>query len=135
MRGSDRTSEFMAMFAALWFGTSNAVREIVDEQTIYRRERQTGLKIPSYIFSKLTLLGFVALVQCISVVVILLAVNRALGYGEIGNLDPILVLLEPHVVADANLRQDDADFGGHVLSHAADAIEQIAAAFRIGQTQ
>lgn len=68
---------FMAMFAALWFGCSNAVREIVDEQTIYRRERQTGLKIPSYILSKLAVLSFVALVQCVSVVVILLG-GRAL---------------------------------------------------------
>ena len=63
---------FMAMFASLWFGCSNAVREIVDEQTIYRRERQTGLKIPSYIFSKLFVLSFVALAQCFSVLVILL---------------------------------------------------------------
>jgi ABC-type multidrug transport system ATPase subunit/pSer/pThr/pTyr-binding forkhead associated (FHA) protein len=69
---------FMAIFAALWFGCSNAVREIVDEQTVYRRERQTGLKIPSYVLSKLAVLSFVALVQCVSVVVILLAVNRAL---------------------------------------------------------
>lgn len=69
---------FMAMFSALWFGCSNAVREIVDEQSIYRRERQTGLKIPSYVFSKLALLSFVALVQCVSVIVILLLVNHAL---------------------------------------------------------
>jgi len=72
---------FMAMFAALWFGCSNAVREIVDEQTIYRRERQTGLKIPSYVFSKLTVLAFVALAQCVSVVVILLFVGHALVLG------------------------------------------------------
>jgi ABC-type multidrug transport system ATPase subunit len=70
---------FMAMFAALWFGCSNAVREIVDEQTVYRRERQTGLKIPSYILSKLAVLSFVALAQCVSVVVILLAIHRALA--------------------------------------------------------
>jgi ABC-type multidrug transport system ATPase subunit/pSer/pThr/pTyr-binding forkhead associated (FHA) protein len=70
---------FMAVFAALWFGCSNAVREIVDEQTVYRRERQTGLKIPSYILSKLAVLSFVALAQCVSVVVILLAVHQALA--------------------------------------------------------
>jgi ABC-type transport system involved in multi-copper enzyme maturation permease subunit len=69
----------MAIFAALWFGCSNAVREIVDEQAVYRHERQTGLKIPSYILSKLAVLSFVALAQCVSVVVILLAVNRALA--------------------------------------------------------
>ncbi len=69
---------FMMMFAALWFGCSNAVREIVDEQTIYRRERQTGLKIPSYILSKLTVLSFVAFVQCFSVVFICLIIKPAL---------------------------------------------------------
>jgi len=69
---------FMAIFSSLWFGCSNAVREIVDEQTIYRRERQTGLKIPSYILSKLAVLSFVALVQCFSVVIICLVVNHAL---------------------------------------------------------
>jgi ABC-type multidrug transport system ATPase subunit/pSer/pThr/pTyr-binding forkhead associated (FHA) protein len=72
---------FMAMFASLWFGCSNAVREIVDEQTIYRRERQTGLKIPSYIFSKLAVLSFVALAQCVCMVFILLVVNHALALG------------------------------------------------------
>jgi len=70
---------FTAVFAALWFGCSNAVREIVDEQTVYRRERQTGLKIPSYILSKLAVLSFVALAQCTSMVIILLAVHRALA--------------------------------------------------------
>jgi hypothetical protein len=70
---------FMAMFSALWFGCSNAVREIVDEQTIYRRERQTGLKIPSYILSKLAVLSFVAFVQCFSVVLICLFINHALS--------------------------------------------------------
>lgn len=76
---------FMAMFAALWFGCSNSVREIVDEQTIYRRERQTGLKIPSYVFSKLFVLSFIALVQCASVVVILFGVRHALvlDFGEL----------------------------------------------------
>ncbi len=41
---------FMMMFAALWFGCANAVREIADEQSIYRRERQTGLTIPPICF-------------------------------------------------------------------------------------
>jgi ABC-type multidrug transport system ATPase subunit/pSer/pThr/pTyr-binding forkhead associated (FHA) protein len=69
---------FMVMFSALWFGCSNAVREIVDEQNIYKRERQTGLKIPSYVLSKLAVLSFVALAQCFSVVAICLLVNHAL---------------------------------------------------------
>jgi ABC transport system ATP-binding/permease protein len=86
---------FMAMFAALWFGCSNAVREIVDEQTIYRRERQTGLKIPSYVFSKLLVLSFVALVQCVSVISVLLLVNHSLSLSppEIGGAVAILFLV------------------------------------------
>ena len=86
---------FMAMFAALWFGCSNAVREIVDEQSVYRRERQTGLKIPSYVLSKLAVLSFVALVQCISVVVILLAIKGALvlSLPEVAGAVGILLLV------------------------------------------
>jgi ABC-type multidrug transport system ATPase subunit/pSer/pThr/pTyr-binding forkhead associated (FHA) protein len=83
---------FMAVFAALWFGCSNAVREIVDEQTVYRRERQTGLKIPSYILSKLAVLSFVALAQCVSVVIILLAVHRALALSIPEAAGAILIL-------------------------------------------
>ena len=83
---------FMAMFAALWFGCSNAVREIVDEQTIYRRERQTGLKIPSYVFSKLLVLSFVAVAQCISVVIVLLLVNHALSLTPQEILGAVVVL-------------------------------------------
>jgi hypothetical protein len=76
---------FMAMFAALWFGCSNAVREIVNEQPIYKHERQTGLKIPSYIFAKLAVLAFIDLAQCASVILILLAVQHALSLdlGEV----------------------------------------------------
>lgn len=84
---------FMAMFAALWFGCSNAVREIVDEQVIYRRERQTGLKIPSYILSKLLVLSFVDLVQCISVVIVLLFVNHAVDLASpVEILGAVLIL-------------------------------------------
>jgi ABC-type multidrug transport system ATPase subunit/pSer/pThr/pTyr-binding forkhead associated (FHA) protein len=83
---------FMAMFSALWFGCSNAVREIVDEQTIYKRERQTGLKIPSYIFSKLSVLSFVAFVQCFSVVVICSLVNHAFELPMLEAGGAILIL-------------------------------------------
>ncbi|MBI4165448.1 MAG: FHA domain-containing protein [Acidobacteria bacterium] len=83
---------FMAMFAALWFGCSNAVREIVDEQTIYKRERQTGLKIPSYIFSKLFVLAVIALAQCASVIAILLFVRRALVLSPTEILGAIVIM-------------------------------------------
>jgi ABC-type multidrug transport system ATPase subunit/pSer/pThr/pTyr-binding forkhead associated (FHA) protein len=86
---------FMAMFSALWFGCSNAVREIVDEQTIYKRERQTGLKIPSYILSKLAVLSIVAFAQCLSVVMILALVKGALDLSllELGGAVLIMFLV------------------------------------------
>ncbi len=83
---------FMAIFAALWFGCSNAVREIVDEQSIYRRERQTGLRIPSYIGSKLAVLGALDFVQCLSVVIVLLFVNQALSLSAGEVLGALLIL-------------------------------------------
>lgn len=54
---------FMAV-AAIWFGCSNAAREIVGEWAIYHRERMVNLKIPSYVLSKFTVLGGLCLVQC-----------------------------------------------------------------------
>jgi ABC-type multidrug transport system ATPase subunit/pSer/pThr/pTyr-binding forkhead associated (FHA) protein len=54
---------FMVVFSALWFGCSASVREIVDEQLIYKRERERNLPIPYYLASKLIYLSGLALVQ------------------------------------------------------------------------
>jgi ABC-type multidrug transport system ATPase subunit len=56
---------FLIIFGAIWYGFTNATREIVGEQPIYKRERQTGLGIPSYVFSKVVVLGVIALAQCL----------------------------------------------------------------------
>lgn len=56
-------SLFMMVLVALWFGCSACVREIVDETSIYRRERQRDLKIGSYLGSKLAYLVAVAGLQ------------------------------------------------------------------------
>ncbi len=55
---------FLIGLAALWFGCSNAVREIVGEWAIYHRERMVNLKLPSYVASKLAVLGVLCVVQC-----------------------------------------------------------------------
>ncbi len=55
---------FFLTVAALWFGTSNAAREIVGEQAIYRRERMVNLSIFNYVMSKFTLLALLCTVQC-----------------------------------------------------------------------
>jgi ABC transport system ATP-binding/permease protein len=55
---------FILVLSAIWFGCSNAAREIVGEQAIYRRERMVNLSIPAYIGSKVAVLGLLSLVQC-----------------------------------------------------------------------
>jgi ABC transport system ATP-binding/permease protein len=58
------TSVFLMAISAIWFGCSNAAREIVGEWAIYQRERMVNLKIPSYVISKFTVLGIFCLFQC-----------------------------------------------------------------------
>jgi ABC transport system ATP-binding/permease protein len=70
---------FFLAIASLWFGTSNAAREIVSEQAIYRRERMVNLSIVNYVMSKFTLLSLLCIVQC---TVLLTIVFAALGLGN-----------------------------------------------------
>ena len=62
--GSLKITIFLLVIAALWFGCANAAREIVGEWAIYHRERMISLKIPSYIASKLIVLGGLCMIQC-----------------------------------------------------------------------
>ncbi|MFJ3583159.1 FHA domain-containing protein [Streptomyces sp. NPDC090127] len=52
-------------------GAANAVRELVKERTIYRRERAVGLSRSAYLMSKVVVLGLITVVQ--SVVLTLVA--------------------------------------------------------------
>src|ERR1043165_309956 len=74
---SDHTGPiFFLVVAAVWFGTSNAAREIVSERAIYLRERMVNLKLFNYVCSKFVLLSIVCVVQC---TVLLTIVFFALG--------------------------------------------------------
>lgn len=86
------TSIFLMGLAALWFGCSNAAREIVGEWAIYHRERMVNLKLPSYLGSKFAVLGGLCLLQCM----ILVAIVDA-GCGLEG--DALLYLLILWVVS------------------------------------
>lgn len=74
---------YLLAIAALWFGTSNAAREIVTEQAIYRRERMVNLSIFNYVMSKFSFLTFMCIVQC---TVLLGIVFASLG---LGGQDPV----------------------------------------------
>src|SRR5690606_16893926 len=55
---------FFVVVSAVWFGTSNAAREIVSERAIYLRERMVNLGLFNYIFSKFLFLSLVCIIQC-----------------------------------------------------------------------
>ncbi|WOX26121.1 FHA domain-containing protein [Streptomyces solicathayae] len=46
-------------------GSANAVRELVKERTIYRRERAVGLSRSAYLMSKVVVLGVITVVQAV----------------------------------------------------------------------
>jgi ABC transport system ATP-binding/permease protein len=80
---------FFLTVAALWFGTSNAAREIVSEQAIYRRERMVNLSIFNYVMSKFTLLALLCSLQC---TVLLGIVYPVLGLGDGSPVTALLML-------------------------------------------
>jgi ABC-type multidrug transport system ATPase subunit/pSer/pThr/pTyr-binding forkhead associated (FHA) protein len=47
---------FLLAVTAFWFGCNNAAKEIVKERSIYTRERDFNIQVPSYYFSKFLLL-------------------------------------------------------------------------------
>ncbi len=87
-RNGVAATTFMLGLAALWFGCSNAAREIVGEWRVYQRERMVNLKLGAYLASKLTTLGALCLFQC----VILLAIVH-FGVGLEADWLPALGIL------------------------------------------
>ncbi len=61
----DRSSKllFLLCISCIWFGCNNAAKAIVKERAIYGKERDVGLKVPSYYGSKLALLGLLSGLQ------------------------------------------------------------------------
>ncbi len=54
---------FALSCCAFWIGMLNAIQEICKERTILKREYMTGLRLSSYILSKLTVLGVLCAIQ------------------------------------------------------------------------
>ena len=86
---NDAKTLFVTALVAIWFGANNAVREVVAEGAIYRRERLVNLKIPSYLLAKFTVLSGIAVVQCALLLVTLSLLDR-LRWVE---FTPLLVTL------------------------------------------
>jgi ABC transport system ATP-binding/permease protein len=79
---------FFLIVSAVWFGTSNAAREIVSERSIYLRERMVNLGLLNYVLSKYILLAGFCIVQCS---VLLGIVFVALGFN--GGVTAFLLML------------------------------------------
>ncbi len=67
----DSSVLFLMAISAIWFGVSNAAKEIVGEQPIYERERMYNLNILNYMFSKLLVLSLFAFIQAATFVAII----------------------------------------------------------------
>ena len=88
-------SLFFVVVSAVWFGTSNAAREIVSERAIYLRERMVNLRLSNYVLSKYILLSIVCVIQC---ALLLGIVSPALGYNGLLNGHPDVFLQQLGIV-------------------------------------
>jgi ABC-type multidrug transport system ATPase subunit len=75
----------------LLIGAANAVRELVKERAVYRRERAVGLSRSAYLWSKIIVLGAITVVQAVVMTVIGLAGVRIRPNGGGGVLMPPLI--------------------------------------------
>jgi len=83
----DTAAIFMLALCALWFGSSAAIRELISERTIWRRERRVGLKVLPYMASKVTVLGALVTLQCTILATmnyVLLQMGGAYGFSFLG---------------------------------------------------
>ncbi|WP_394747141.1 FHA domain-containing protein [Spongiimicrobium salis] len=62
---------FLTAISAIWFGVSNAAKEIVGELSVYRRERMFNLNIHTYILSKCIVLALIAFIQIVVFITII----------------------------------------------------------------
>jgi len=79
--------------ACLWFGTSNAAKELVRERAIYTRERTLGLSCGAYLLSKLVPLAAIGVLQSLVLVVVMGMDSEWFGTNDVGQVIQILLLL------------------------------------------
>ncbi len=82
---------FMLALSSLWFGMSSAVRELISDRAIWRRERRVGARLLPYVGSKICILGAVVTVQCTVLTTMLFF---PLHLGEHGFSLPLLAAVQ-----------------------------------------
>jgi energy-coupling factor transporter ATP-binding protein EcfA2 len=77
---------FMLTISSIWFGIANSSKEIVDEESIFKRERQFNLRIAPYILSKLSILSIIGSIQ---ILFLLFSINLIFYYNNLPNIDDL----------------------------------------------
>jgi ABC-type multidrug transport system ATPase subunit/pSer/pThr/pTyr-binding forkhead associated (FHA) protein len=92
-QNADASSLLLTLIiGACFVGAANAVRELVKERAIYRRERAAGLSAGIYLLSKILILSLITGVQAVLLVVIGLAGREMPAHGAIISPLPELML-------------------------------------------
>ena len=86
--GNQRLVFFMAI-TSIFLGVFSGAKEIVSESAVYRRERQFNLLLVPYLFSKLTVLTILSVVQN---TLFLLLLHMRYG-GDLGSFGPCLLFM------------------------------------------
>lgn len=113
---------FMVAVSAIWFGVSNAAKEIVGEMPIYMRERMYNVSIINYLLSKIGVLSIIALVQVLIFVFIL-----SFFFGKSGEtlVEKIRIVDYPNYVGFMFLLSASATLLGLLLSSIFKTTEQV----------
>ncbi|MBM74640.1 MAG: hypothetical protein CMK59_04495 [Proteobacteria bacterium] len=72
---------FMLSLSCLWFGMSAAVRELISDQVIFRRERRVGVRVLPYVLSKVVVLGLITAAQAVFLALVMYFVFDLKNYG------------------------------------------------------
>jgi ABC-type multidrug transport system ATPase subunit len=83
---------FIMAVSAVWFGSTNAAREIVGELAVYKRERMYNLKLMPYIFSKITVLSLFSIIQSL-IFIFILYINYNNSSYDISLNNPFVAFL------------------------------------------
>jgi ABC transport system ATP-binding/permease protein len=71
--------------AAVWFGMIGAVRELVKEKAIWRREYLAGGSMPAYLASKVAVLGAIGAIQALTLTIVVRLTLGLPGGGPFGH--------------------------------------------------
>ncbi len=82
-------SIFILTLSCMWFGMSAAVRELIADRVLWRRERRLGLGVGPYLGSKVLVLGTITALQCLVMLGLCWGPNH---YADNG-FDPASLLL------------------------------------------